>query len=542
MPTSPDPSSETPPSPGGPSARPGRAADRTLRGPLTLVLAGVCLAFLATWIPEYLTWPLFLDDDEFATPARAWALGKLPYRDTRVVNFPGQIYLFWGLGKLFGWGRTVPYYAADAAFVVALGAALVAWSRRRFRRVLPGVVGYLAFLSYYLDLNYCFTAQRDWHAAFFAVLGLLAAEAWPGRGGRLAAALAAALALGFRPQTVLLWPAMALAVGDGARRPGEPLGKASRAVLEWGLALAAGLALVFLPLVAAGVWGDFVRSIRSLSYGAAYNRVTMSSFAGEMLKQLTTAKTLVVPLAIAILAAHSGTAMRRQAATWIVALACVLFYKPLSPHSLKYLEQPLVLVWSVNLALLAQLVLESGALAPAGRLVAILLVLALGVPNRPQFCSPRRSLKAVALLMRGQEPDQAPTGYQPYSSMAKFYDWRDYRDVVDYLREKTSPETPVANALMGYPAITGPSARPSAFPTSHLLLVRILPDSEKEYIAALEQASDSVVVWAPGERHDAYESGFRMERMAAVIERLYEPEERFGEIEVWRRKPRPAAG
>ena len=43
------------------------------------------------------------------------------------------------------------------------------------------------------------------------------------------------------------------------------------------------------------------------------------------------------------------------------------------------------------------------------------------------------------------------------------YSWDDYCDVLRYLREKTGPETRVANALKGFPALTGPSARLSAF-------------------------------------------------------------------------------
>ena len=60
---------------------------------------------------------------------------------------------------------------------------------------LPGAVGYGLFLCYYLDLGFVVAAQRDWHASFFAVLGLFALEAFPGRRGRVASALAYATAL-----------------------------------------------------------------------------------------------------------------------------------------------------------------------------------------------------------------------------------------------------------------------------------------------------------------------------------------------------------
>ncbi len=90
-------------------------SDAALSGGLTIVAAGVCLAFLSTWLPHYLLWPWARDPDTFATLAQSWDAGIRPYRDIRGYNFPGAIYLFWVLGKLFGWGRTWTFYAFDAA-------------------------------------------------------------------------------------------------------------------------------------------------------------------------------------------------------------------------------------------------------------------------------------------------------------------------------------------------------------------------------------------------------------------------------------------
>ena len=73
-----------------------------LNGPLTLALLGLCAFQLATWVPHYLTWPWFADHDVFATLALGWEHGQLPYRDLAGNNFPGTVYLFWIVGKLFG--------------------------------------------------------------------------------------------------------------------------------------------------------------------------------------------------------------------------------------------------------------------------------------------------------------------------------------------------------------------------------------------------------------------------------------------------------
>jgi hypothetical protein len=44
---------------------------------------------------------------------------------------PATTYLFWGLGKVFGWGCVPALYMADAALLVVLLATLVVWSRPR---------------------------------------------------------------------------------------------------------------------------------------------------------------------------------------------------------------------------------------------------------------------------------------------------------------------------------------------------------------------------------------------------------------------------
>ena len=186
--------------------------DRAWDGGLAKVVGLVCIGFLIAWAPHYLTWPWSGDEDTYALLALSWDRGILPYRDIRTFNVPGEIYLFWGFGKVFGWGRTVPFYALDASCVVLLGVVVVAWSRRKLDRALPGLVGYLAFLAYYLNMTYETTGERDWHTAFLVCSGLMIAQAWPGRRSRIASALTTAMALTFRPHAVLFLPALAAAV------------------------------------------------------------------------------------------------------------------------------------------------------------------------------------------------------------------------------------------------------------------------------------------------------------------------------------------
>ena len=198
-------------------------------GPLTAVVIGLCVSMIALWLPQYLYWPWWIDTSEFSFIAHQWNQGTfLPYRDLLCFNFPGEIYLHWILGRAAGWGNSQAFYAVDAAVVVLFGVALCAWSRRLFGGLLPGSLGCLCFLSFYLDQGYNVVAQRDWHAALFTVVGLLLLQAWPSRLGRFVSALLFAVGFAFRPQVILLTPAFLLAIDETARPKGASWGLTER--------------------------------------------------------------------------------------------------------------------------------------------------------------------------------------------------------------------------------------------------------------------------------------------------------------------------
>lgn len=518
-------------------------ADRLLQAPLAGLVVGMGAFQLATWVPHYLNWPWFADHDVFATLAQGWSAGVLPYRDLAGNNFPGTVYLFWLLGKAFGWGRTVPFYAVDAGFVLLLGAVMLAWSRRRFGRILPGAIGYATFLSYYLGLDFTRVAQRDWHGPFFAMLGLLAVDGWPGRAGRSFAAAAAALGFAFRPQVVLLFPALALAVAQGVwaapeaeRSPARTL----RALVAWGLLLAGSLALAFAPIAAAGIGGDFLRGVRLTFYGGRYNQVGLRSFGVQMLLQSLHLEFVIVPAALVVLASRVDSATRGAVRVGLTALLGAWLYKPLSPVPYPYLTHPIMLFWSLNVALLAALLSRPGFGSSALRLVAIALAIGLGVKAKPVNCGVQATLQAVKDLPRGVPPAQTPIGY-PEITLDKRtlpYPWKDYRAALDYLRRATRPEERVANLLPEVPALTGPSGRLPALPAESLAWLNVKPDDEPRFLKALGESRDTVVVWAPGEL-DGDEHHRLLDvarRLAPAVRHHYQPVARFGVIEVWRKR------
>ncbi len=509
-------------------------ASWVLHGPLTIVLVASSALMLLTWAPHYLTWPWCPDSDQFAVSALSWRAGLVPYRDQADFDFPGPIYLFYLLGVTFGWGQTAPFYAADAALLIALGVALACWSRRLFGRALPGLVAYLPFLGYYLGLDYYMVAERDWHGPLLAALAVMALEARPGRGGRLASALAMAAALLYRPHEVLFLPAVASALLEGCRDGEGGWPRAIGRLAGWCAALAVSLVLVFGPLIVAGALDDFVRALRIARYGGTYNHATWSSFArglGSHLHDRTTAGTLA---AIVLLAVLGPSSLRGPARTWGLAMLGALLYKPISPFPHAYLDEPMVLVRSIALAPLVACLMEANRLAAPLRLAGVAAAIAAGVPSVPAYCSASRSLRALGPLMRGEDPVDPPPGCdrrfldQPETR----YPWGDYRRLLAYIRRSTSPRTRVANLLHEFPlpTVNGPTGRRNPFPAAggYVHLWSVDPGLEARYAEDLELADDSVVVWDPGFPDRKFPL------LDRSVRRWYRPAARFGHIEVWR--------
>jgi len=505
---------------------------------LTAGLLAVSGYWLLTWLPHYLTWPYWADHDVLASVARAWTHGRLPYRDTSYNNFPGGLYLFLGLGAAFGWGRPATLYAADAALLLLLLGLLLAWSRRCFGGALPGAVGASITLTEVLSLDYAHAAQRDWHAPALVICGLLVLQGWPGRRGRVVSGLAWAAGFAVRPQAVLLLPAVWWAVADSAA---DGRGASRRAAfLDWWVAAGLGLAAAFGPLVVCGVFDDFLRSLGLVAYGGRYNEVTPAGVVVAWCRRMNRARWWAVAGGILALGRPFRSRAARGARVWLVALAGVTLYMPLSPAPHSYLEIPQEAVWGVAAAALTGLWLGVEGVPAAARFVGVVLVLGLNPRMlKPEFSMPGAALRSARSASAGRHDDSRPPGYRHGTVDASaFYPWDDYRAALDHLRRTTGPTTRVANALLGAPAVTAMVDRPSAFPAESVAWLRMVrPADEPLFVEALAGAADSVVVWAPGEVGPGGE--YRLGALADAIRRLCRVEARFGAIEVWRRRPGP---
>lgn len=519
-----------------------RVALALLGGPLATGLILLCGFQLATWVPHLLTWPRFVDHDVFETMARNWDLGVLPYRESRGNNFPGTIYLFWLIGKMVGWGKTWPVLGLDAAFVVAFGAAMVRWTWRTSGRVLPGAVGFAAFLSYYLAADYSLVFQRDWHGPLFLMLALMLADGRKTWLGLVGSALCVAVGFSIRPQVVLLIPAVLFALSRGLEGEPRRWGAVVGVWAAWLALVAVLVALLFLPLVKDGLMTDFIAGVRLVAYGGSYNQATWARIVRVAALQAMHLDYLIVPAGIVALLPRSGARTRASAWACLIALAGAWCYRPVSPVPWPYLSHPYHIVLAVSIALLARMIVERDTESPTIRLVLMLFVLiGVGVTVRPKYCSVQLSLRAIDDLKRGGPPERVPIGYGPEENPDEQvpYDWPDYRDTLRYLRDQTPATAKVANLLRVPPALAGPANRASALPAESLAWLVVAPQEEPRFLEAIEAGGrDTLVVWSPAEEgdRDILRLAPVVKRLAPTIRRLYELRARFGRIEVWGRK------
>ncbi|MGZ5978446.1 MAG: hypothetical protein ACXWNX_13470, partial [Isosphaeraceae bacterium] len=502
-------------------------------------LAGLWCGFLlVTWLPTYLTWPWYTDSEHFAMLARLWDSGGLPYRDMFSTQFPGEIYLHWLLGKLLGWGNTVAYYAVDAALVIAFGALLVLWGRRRVGSALPGWIGFSTFLLYYVSQNYTVAGQRDWHAAFLVLFCLLLPGIGSAPAFRVFSAVAFGLALVVRPQVILLLPAVVLALDASTRAPGEPWRKTFSALFWWVVVVGVVAGLGFLPLVASGIGGDFLACLKALAQ-PPYNKVGPS----ELLIRLSPQKHPLVLVAVAALVGllwdQTGGSDRRMGCTVLAAIVGVLFYPVISPFRHLYHVIPQVAVAALGVTYLVIQVLPRGH-QPTRLIVAALVLsfLFFGASAKPlSFKALRPGTETYGLstawrvLRAGEMPPLPPLGY--FST----YPWADHRALMEYLRQNTATGTPVANLLIYHTsAVTSEIPRRSPLPVdSNCLYMYPIPALVRREIEALKAAPDScVVLWDPSSL-EARAAEFS--ELIETVRRFYQFEARFGAFEVWRRRP-----
>jgi hypothetical protein len=299
------------------------------------------------------------------------------------------------------------------------------------------------------------------------------------------------------------------------------------------------LALVFAPVIAAGITDDLIRGVRVAAYGGPYSNTSPVGALKRFLHQLRDWRIDVPLAATLLLATCSAGRLSHLARTWSLAWLGVLVYRPLHPVDHAYLMHPIVLVSAITWALSVAWIISLHWLLRPVRIVAVALLAYELVPVHPWMSDLGSSARAVRFLVRGEMPDVPPLGCLQTFALGGPARWESYRGVLGYLRQATSPHTFVANVLNRFPweSLNGPAGRLSPFGKDGgivwLSWVRI--DLDTEFAQELLNSADAVVVWEP--RQDEVDPAMRLERVIAVIREHFEPEARFGKVEVWRRRP-----
>jgi hypothetical protein len=538
------------------------------------ILAGLAAVWLLGWVPHYLTWPWWIDLDTYAWIAQSWSVGRLPYRDVTVFNFPGQIYLFRLIGLVAGWGNTRALYGFDVALLLTLGAVLCAWSVRVLGRAAPGILAFVFVLSYYLDQDVRNVAQRDWHGPVLAVIALLVLETYRSGVGLAASAVLLAMAFVVRPHVALFGPAFVVALWPDRNlsairalerqqliwRPGAMLTRSR--FLGFCIVFACAVVVLLSPIVLSGAFGNMVQNLRQVGYGTRYAKLgrfqAAETFAWQLglfppdasLREPTGWLRQADRLKLAIVIACSVFYMmrvswfgpvRRTNFVWVTVGVCMLMYAPLHPMRHLYLTHPLRLAVGVNLALLAARVLEKLS-SNVTRLAAFALFTGLAVmPGWPRFWSIDRGIAALGALGTRNDPAAVPMGaadqFAPGDARSP-YSWSSYRDVLVYLRKNVKATQLVANLLRNvpFPAINGAVGRVSPLDAEGGVAFLYLVDLGREASFArlvAEAPTGSVVVWDP--EQPSFTPDLKLETIRQAVRSHYEPEARFGVIEVWRK-------
>ncbi len=534
---------DPPISPGAPDLAP--PVFSLLRLGMTILIALWCVTLLVVWIPHYLTWPWFCDQEQFAMIARSWEVGLKPYRDVVTYQFPGEIYLFWVLGKLTGWGNTVSIYALDVVLVIGLGILLVLWGLRLSGRLLPGLIGFSSFLLYYLSVRFNVAAERETQTAVLTLASLMMPSIWAGQGGRVSSAVAFGLALLIRPQVVLLLPAILLAVDSSVRPPGAPWRQTLIALLTWGLISGLTFAIGLLPLVLNGTLLDFWHNLQSMRSSLGRDAVGMGvlGILGNV-HPLTLPKHLLLSAALVVGLMpwnQAGNATRRLLPMVLTAIVGVSFYHAISPIRIPYHATPQIAVAAMALTLAAAQLVQ-GQTRPLVRLAALAaLFLLFGAREKPRaldVLTPGERTyglrESLRILSTGELPLRPAVGF--YENPG--YSWEDTCATIRYLKEH-DPDVPVALLLMVNPAATASVAARSLavpIPEGNYLLMVNDPTLMPRLLAALESAKPCLVLWNPS--HPVNEDP-KFNPLWTLLQNRFEAEARFGNIEIWHRRPVP---
>lgn len=234
-------------------------------------LAGVALA--ALYALPTLAYPFGRDQSIFFYIGRAWADGRLPYRDAFDIKPPG-IYALYALCSMVLGARPWAIRVAEI-----LGVILLAWIAARVARrdgpPTPGVFGATALLAsgwYFTCFDYWDSGQVELWESLIALAGYAVATTHPDwKRAAVGSGLLGGAALLFKFPIAVVLPVAGLLVAARALRapadrPSQAVGRATLALALHGLSAAFVIALTMLYFALRGGWSALVELIGYTAY------------------------------------------------------------------------------------------------------------------------------------------------------------------------------------------------------------------------------------------------------------------------------------
>lgn len=512
-----------------------------------LLITGLILFFIS-WLPHYLFWPMWMDAEHFAISAQAWDAGIRPYRDLIDFNFPGPIYFYWLIGKVFGWGRPMMANLADVIVLMGFGSVVLCWSRRIFASWAPGLLSCFLMARYYMSLDYARVMQRDWYVFVIGSMAVLTIQAWKNEGRWIVAGILLSAGLVIRPYAVLWGIPVGIAL---CLEPSDFNGQLRNRVLRLTLSGLVSSILFWSPLFYFQLFDDFLGHLLQELLQSNYKPNEVESLhwiIWDQIKRATEFTSLLV-LMLSGIKIQNDKMMKSVWQVWCAAFLILLLYKPLCPVRHDYTQIPFSMTSCLVIGICSGLWIKAGKIDFSRFVLASLVWMHFYFPGWPQMADFQASAQAIQAFGKWDNLKQTPPGcrdaWRIVANQQYLYRWQDYLDLLDYIRNEVPEGVRVVNFLLfhPYPTVNAPTGRLSLWPCGEgiLWLSWVHKSMEPDFAKALDSKEPAIVIlsderpgWPPPNQFPAIEKTIRTE---------FELVTRRGAFQVWaRRQTKPKHG
>lgn len=508
---------------------------------VSVVLIGGLILFFLGWLPHYLFWPMWMDAEHFAISAQSWDAGIRPYRDLIDFNFPGPIYFYWMIGKVFGWGKPMMANLADALVLIGFGSAVLCWSKRVFASWNPGLVACLLMARYYMSLDYARVMQRDWYVFVFGTLAILVIQAWKNENRWALAGILLSTGLVIRPYAVLWFVPVGLSL---FMQPRDEARQIRHRFFSLTLSVVISSIVLWMPLFLSQIFDDFLgHLLQELLYSNYRSQKddSLKSIVWDEIARATEFTSLVGLVACGMLPGKNKE-LRSDWLVWCSVFTMMILYKPLCPVRHEYTMIPLSMTSCLVIGFCFGLMMHATHFDLSVFVIASVIWAHFYHPGWPQMGDFQASSKAIQAFVNWENLKQPPPGcrdvFRAVVDDPNFYHWQDYQGLLDYIRHEVPEDVRVVNFLLyrPFPAVNAPTGRLSLWPCGEgiLWLSWVHKSMEPDFARALDAPVPAIVIlsderlwWPPPNRFPAIEKKIRAE---------FEQVSRHGAFQVWARR------